>query len=48
MKTGLVCPCGEHFRGASEDELVAIVQEHLEQSHPGMSYTREEILFIAF
>lgn len=48
MKTGLICPCGEHFKAADEDELVAKVQEHLAEAHPGLEYTREEILFIAF
>ena len=48
MKTGLICPCGDHFKAKDEDELVELVQAHLAKAHPGLEYTREEILFIAF
>jgi hypothetical protein len=47
VKTTLDCPCGERITGTDEDELVAKVQEHLEEKHPDHEYTREQILFIA-
>ncbi len=47
MKTQLHCPCGEHIRGTDEDDLVEKTQAHLASEHPGMTYDREQILFIA-
>lgn len=47
MKTRLTCPCGEVIKGQDEDELVTLTQQHLAESHPGMEYGRDEILFIA-
>jgi hypothetical protein len=44
----LICPCGEMLRGETEDELVEKAQEHLAAEHPGHSYTRDEILFMAY
>jgi hypothetical protein len=47
MKTRLTCPCGESFVAADEDTLVAQVQAHLADAHPGLEYGREQILFMA-
>jgi hypothetical protein len=47
VKTRLACPCGTTITGADEDELVRLVQEHLAQEHPGRSYDRDAILFMA-
>jgi hypothetical protein len=47
MKTRLECPCGTTVTGADEDELVRLVQEHLAAEHPGRSYDRDAILFLA-
>ena len=47
MKTRLTCPCGTVVQGQDEDELVELTQQHLAEAHPGMSYGRDEILFIA-
>jgi hypothetical protein len=47
MKTRLTCPCGEYITAADEDALVAQVQAHLAEAHPGLEYDREQILFIA-
>ena len=47
MKTRLSCPCGTVIKGTDEDDLVEKTQEHLAAEHPGMSYGRDEILFIA-
>lgn len=47
MKTRLSCPCGEVIRAEDEDQLVELTQAHLAEAHPGMSYGRDEILFIA-
>jgi hypothetical protein len=47
MKTIVDCPCGEHIVGGDEDDLVAKVQQHLAEKHPGREYTREQILMMA-
>lgn len=47
MKTRLTCPCGETIRAEDEDTLVELTQAHLAEAHPGMTYGRDEILFIA-
>ncbi|WP_203337136.1 DUF1059 domain-containing protein [Nocardioides limicola] len=48
MKTRLNCPCGTYIVGKDEDDLVEQTQTHLTESHPGMEYDREQILFIAY
>lgn len=48
MKTHLTCPCGEAMVGKDEDDLVALVQKHLAEAHPGMEYDRDAILFMAY
>jgi hypothetical protein len=48
MKTKLRCPCGLLITAKDEDELVELTQQHLAESHPGMTYERDEILFIAY
>lgn len=48
MKTKLQCPCGTLIEGKDEDDLVAKVQAHLAEEHPGREYTPGEILFMAF
>ncbi|ETT25990.1 DUF1059 domain-containing protein [Rhodococcus aetherivorans] len=48
MKTRLTCPCGAVVTGTDEDDLVAKARSHLSESHPGMEYSRDEILFIAY
>ncbi len=48
MKTRLNCPCGAQIAAEDEDELVELAQAHLESEHPGRSYSRDEILVIAF
>ncbi|GAB7005673.1 hypothetical protein JCM18899A_31460 [Nocardioides sp. AN3] len=47
-KTRLNCPCGVQISAEDEDGLVEQVQEHLKTAHPGMEYSREEILLVAF
>lgn len=47
MKTRVSCPCGTVIKAEDEDQLVADTQAHLAEQHPGMSYGRDEILFIA-
>ena len=43
------CPCGQDVEGATDDELVANVEEHIETDHPDLvgKYSREEILGMA-
>ena len=48
QKRTLDCPCGVRLKGDDEDDLVAKAQQHLKDRHPGMEYSRDEILFMAF
>ncbi len=48
VKTHLNCPCGEAITGKDEDELVEKTQVHLTDAHPGLSYDRDAILFMAY
>lgn len=40
------CPCGTTVRGDSDDELVANVEAHVQESHPDMvgKMSRDDIL----
>jgi predicted small metal-binding protein len=43
------CPCGATVRGESDDELVANVEQHVQDQHPDMvgTMSREQILGMA-
>lgn len=47
MKTILDCPCGTRITAVDEDTLVHRANEHLTADHPGLEYSRDEILMIA-
>ena len=49
MAMSVNCPCGETVRGESDDELVANVEQHIQDKHPDMvgSMSREQILEMA-
>jgi hypothetical protein len=40
------CPCGTDVRGETDDELVANVEQHVQEDHPDMvgKMSREDIL----
>ncbi|MGQ4618583.1 hypothetical protein [Nocardia sp. R7R-8] len=46
MAYQLNCPCGTMIVTA-DDDLVPAVQEHLRPTHPGRSYSAEEIMMLA-
>ncbi|MGW6117871.1 DUF1059 domain-containing protein [Nocardia sp. NPDC055165] len=48
MKRHLSCPCGEFLVGEDEEDLVVKARLHLTEQHPDHSYTREQILFMAY
>lgn len=48
QKKVLDCPCGTRIMGETEDDLVEKAQQHLKDRHPGLEYSRDEILFMAF
>jgi len=33
------CPCGEHIRGESDEEVLAATHRHMDESHPDRSQT---------
>jgi predicted small metal-binding protein len=43
------CPCGQTLHGDSDDELVANVEQHVQEHHPDMvgTMSREQILGMA-
>jgi predicted small metal-binding protein len=43
------CECGETVRAASEDEVVSLVEAHVERSHPELvgKLSRDDILGMA-
>jgi hypothetical protein len=43
------CPCGEVVEAETDDELVAGVEQHVQDKHPEMvgQYSREQILSMA-
>jgi predicted small metal-binding protein len=43
------CQCGEDVQAENDDELVAAVEEHVQERHPEMvgQMTREQILGMA-
>ncbi len=47
MSLRLTCPCGTSISGEDDDQLVVLTMEHLGAEHPGLEYSREEILFLA-
>lgn len=48
QKRHLECPCGELLIAETEELLVEMALRHLAEAHPGRTYTRAEILFMAF
>lgn len=44
----LKCPCGVLMSEEGEDALVATVQKHLEEVHPGKMYSKDQILAMAY
>ena len=43
------CPCGKVIEGDTDDQLVANVEEHIQEDHPDMvgKYSRDQILGMA-
>ena len=46
--TMLDCPCGVRLSTATRAEIVEAARAHLRSAHPGMDYSEDEILFLAF
>jgi hypothetical protein len=46
----LRCPCGVEIAAATEDELVAAVEDHLATQHPRLvgAYDREDIVALSY
>jgi predicted small metal-binding protein len=39
----LDCPCGRTLQAATDDELVGVVREHVEEEHPDMEMGDDQI-----
>ena len=39
----LECPCGHRLEGADDDELFRLAREHVDNEHPEMQRTDEQI-----
>jgi predicted small metal-binding protein len=37
------CPCGHHLEAETDDELVRLAREHVDQDHPEMERSDDEI-----
>jgi len=49
MPMKIDCPCGETVSGESDEELVANVEQHIQDRHPDLvgTMSREQILGMA-
>ena len=43
------CPCGTDVSGETDDEIVANVEQHIDEVHPDLvgKYSREDIIAMA-
>lgn len=41
------CECGYVARGQTDEELVADMQRHVTEDHPGTEMTREQVIAMA-
>jgi predicted small metal-binding protein len=37
------CPCGHHLEGQDDEELFRLAREHVDQDHPEMERTDEQL-----
>jgi predicted small metal-binding protein len=37
------CPCGHHFEAHDDDELFQLCRDHVDQDHPEMQRTDEQL-----
>jgi predicted small metal-binding protein len=37
------CPCGHHLEGADDEELVRLARRHVEEHHPEMERSDEQL-----
>ena len=37
------CPCGHHLEGADDEELVRLARQHIEDHHPDMERSEEQL-----
>ena len=43
MRRALDCFCGQHLEGGSDEELFRLTQGHINQEHPNIRLTDEQI-----
>jgi hypothetical protein len=43
MRRALDCFCGQHLEGGSDEELFSLAQGHINQEHPNIRLTDEQI-----
>lgn len=44
MKRRIVCPCGHPMQAANDEELYKTVRGHVDEKHPELNYSREDIM----
>jgi predicted small metal-binding protein len=37
------CPCGHQLKGADDEELVRLARQHVEEHHPDMERSEEQL-----
>lgn len=43
MSRVIDCPCGHQLIGASDDDLFVLARRHVNEHHPGMQRTDEDL-----
>jgi hypothetical protein len=43
MRRALDCFCGQYLEGASDEQLFSLTQGHMDQEHPNVRMTAEQI-----
>ena len=43
MRSALDCFCGQYLEGGSDEELFSLTQGHMDQEHPNVRMTDEQI-----
>ena len=43
MTRTIDCPCGHNLQGANDEELVKLAGQHIEEHHPDMERTDEQL-----
>lgn len=43
MAREITCPCGHKMQAPDDKALYAVVRDHIDEKHPELNYSREDI-----